>query len=55
MIEQKWNKAGIGKRWAILNRLGLSSKINKVDYRLFEELPQVHQRWLIDTAAVVKL
>jgi len=54
MIEQKWNESSISKRWDILDSLGLSCKIRKVDNRLFEELPQQQQKWLIDASAVVQ-
>ena len=53
MIEQKWNEAKISGRWTILDRLGLSYKIRRVDSRLFEELPQMQQKWIIDAASVV--
>jgi len=53
MIETMWNEAKISGRWTILDRLGLSYKIRKVDSRLFEELPQQHQKWIIDAASVV--
>jgi len=55
MIEQKWNESSIRGRWTILDRLGLSYKIRKVNSRLFEELPQCQQKWIIDTAQVVSL
>jgi len=55
MIEQMWNESSIAKRWTVLDRLGLSYKIRKVDDRLFEELPQHQQKWIIDASAVVSL
>ena len=55
MIEQMWNEATVGKRWSILDRLGLSYKMRRVDSRLFEELPQMQQKWLIDASFAVSL
>ena len=55
MIEQMWNEATVGKRWYILDRLGLSYKIRRVDKRLFEELLQLQQKWIVDASSVVSL
>ena len=53
MIEQSWNERNINGRKALLEVLGLSYKIHDVDGRLFEELPQLHQKWMIHAASVV--
>lgn len=53
MIEKMWNSSDVAARFSLLERLGLSYKIRTVDSRLFEELPQLHQRWLIHTSDVV--
>jgi len=55
MIETMWNEAKISGRWTILDRLGLSYKMRRVDSRLFEELPQMQQKWLIDASFAVSL
>ena len=52
-IEMMWNNRNVAARFTLLERLGLSYKITDVDSRLFEELPQLHQRWLINTANIV--
>ena len=52
-IEMMWNNRDVAARFSLLERLGLSYKIKHVDSRLFEELPQLQQKWLIHTADIV--
>ena len=56
MIEQSWNGRDENGRKALLEVLGLSYKGEiVVDNRLFEELPQLHQKQMIHAADVVSL
>ena len=53
MVEKMWNERDLVGRKTLLEVLGLNYKINDVDNRLFEELPQLYQKWMIDAANVV--
>jgi len=53
-VENSWNGRTLAGRKALLEVLGLLYKGEIViDDRLFEELPQLYQKWMINAATAV--